>query len=36
MPLLEKADGFWVALAMMGAMAVGMAVIFWRRKLLRG
>src|SRR5574337_444692 len=35
MPLLEKADGFWVALAMMAAMATVMAVIFWRRKLLR-
>lgn len=36
MPLLEKANGFWVALGMMGAMAVVMAVIFWRRRLLRG
>jgi hypothetical protein len=36
MPLLENADGFWLALGMMGTMAVVMALIFWRRRLLRG
>jgi magnesium transporter len=36
MPLLEKPDGFWVALGMMAAMAATMGLIFWRRKLLRG
>lgn len=36
MPLLEQSDGFWLALGMMGAMALVMGVIFWRRKLLRG
>jgi len=36
MPLLENADGFWLALGMMGTMALVMALIFWRRRLLRG
>lgn len=36
MPLLEAADGFWQALAMMGSAAALMALIFWRRNLLRG
>jgi magnesium transporter len=36
MPLLEKADGFWIALGMMAAMATTMGLIFWRRRLLRG
>lgn len=36
MPLLEAQNGFWLALGMMGGMAMVMAVIFWRRQLLRG
>lgn len=36
MPLLADADGFWLSLAMMGAMAAMMAAVFWRRNLLRG
>lgn len=36
MPLLERADGFWLSLGMMGVIALVMGLIFWRRKLLRG
>lgn len=35
MPLLDQPDGFWLAIALMGALALAMGLAFWRRKLLR-
>jgi magnesium transporter len=35
MPLLSDDVGFYVALGMMGTVAIGMAAIFWRRNWLR-
>jgi len=35
MPLLSETDGFWIALATMGAAATVMAASFWRRNWLR-
>jgi magnesium transporter len=35
MPLLDKPDGFWVALSMMVGAAALMAASFWRRNWLR-
>jgi magnesium transporter len=32
MPLLQDADGFWVAMGMMAAIAISMGLIFWRRQ----
>ena len=32
MPLLQEADGFWFAMGMMAAIAITMALIFWRRQ----
>lgn len=32
MPLLQDADGFWIAMAMMGCIAAVMGLIFWRRQ----
>lgn len=31
-PLLQDADGFWVAMGMMAAIAITMGLIFWRRQ----
>jgi len=35
MPLLDEDWGFYVAMGMMGSVALGMAAIFWRRNWLR-
>jgi len=32
MPLLQDHDGFWLALGMMGGIAIIMGLIFWRRQ----
>jgi magnesium transporter len=34
MPLLKKADGFWVTLGAMGLIALVLAVVFWRKRYL--
>ncbi|WP_431274402.1 magnesium transporter CorA family protein [Variovorax ureilyticus] len=33
-PLIHKADGFWIAMGSMGAIAVALVVIFWRKRYL--
>jgi len=33
-PLIHKADGFWIAMGSMGAIAVALMVIFWRKRYL--
>jgi len=33
-PLIHKADGFWIAMGSMGAIAVVLVVIFWRKRYL--
>jgi magnesium transporter len=35
MPLIHAQLGFWVAVAVMGAVAVVLAVVFWRKRYLR-
>lgn len=32
MPLLQDADGFWLAMGVMAAIAITMGLIFWRRQ----
>ncbi|MBO9515953.1 MAG: magnesium transporter CorA family protein [Variovorax sp.] len=34
LPLIHKADGFWIAMGSMGAIAVALVVIFWRKRYL--
>ncbi|MDQ5896910.1 MAG: magnesium transporter [Pseudomonadota bacterium] len=34
LPLIHAADGFWAALSLMGALGVGLAVFFWRKRYL--
>jgi magnesium transporter len=34
LPLIHTATGFWVALALMGLVAVGLVTFFWRRRYL--
>ena len=33
-PLVHKADGFWIAMGSMGAIAIALVVIFWRKRYL--
>jgi magnesium transporter len=33
-PLVHKADGFWIAMGSMGAIAVVLVVVFWRKRYL--
>ncbi|MDP9899404.1 magnesium transporter CorA family protein [Variovorax ginsengisoli] len=33
-PLVHKADGFWIAMASMGLTAVGLVMVFWRKRYL--
>ncbi len=33
-PLLHKADGFWIAMGAMALIAVGLVVFFWRKRYL--
>lgn len=33
-PLVHKADGFWIAMASMGLIAVALVVVFWRKRYL--
>ena len=33
-PLLHKADGFWIAMAAMVVIAIGLVVFFWRKRYL--
>lgn len=33
-PLIHKADGFWIAMALMLAIAVGLVLLFWRKRYL--
>ncbi len=33
-PLVHKADGFWIAMGSMGAIAVALVLIFWRKRYL--
>jgi Mg2+ and Co2+ transporter CorA len=33
-PLVHKADGFWIAMGSMGAIAIALIVIFWRKRYL--
>ena len=35
-PLLHKADGFWIAMGSMGLIAVALVVVFWRKRYLAG
>lgn len=34
LPLVHKTDGFWIAMASMGAIAVILVVVFWRKRYL--
>jgi Mg2+ and Co2+ transporter CorA len=34
LPLIHKADGFWIAMGSMGAIAIALVVIFWRKRYL--
>jgi magnesium transporter len=34
LPLIHTATGFWIALALMGLVAVGLVTFFWRRRYL--
>lgn len=34
LPLIHQATGFWVAVALMGALAVGLGAFFWRKRYL--
>jgi LPXTG-motif cell wall-anchored protein len=34
MPLLHQAQGFWITLAAMTALAAGMGLVFWRKRYL--
>jgi Mg2+ and Co2+ transporter CorA len=33
-PLVHKADGFWIAMATMGAIAIVLVLVFWRKRYL--
>lgn len=33
-PLIHKADGFWIAMGSMGAIAVTLVMVFWRKRYL--
>ena len=33
-PLVHKADGFWIAMGSMGVIAVALVVVFWRKRYL--
>lgn len=33
-PLVHKADGFWITMASMGLIAVALVVVFWRKRYL--
>jgi len=33
-PLVHKADGFWIAMGSMGAIAIALTAIFWRKRYL--
>ena len=33
-PLVHKADGFWIAMASMGVIALSLVVVFWRKRYL--
>lgn len=33
-PLIHKADGFWIAMGSMGAIAVTLVLVFWRKRYL--
>ncbi|MDM0067359.1 magnesium transporter CorA family protein [Variovorax sp. J31P207] len=33
-PLVHKADGFWIAMGSMGAIAIALVLIFWRKRYL--
>jgi Mg2+ and Co2+ transporter CorA len=33
-PLVHKTDGFWIAMALMGVIAVLLVVVFWRKRYL--
>jgi len=33
-PLLHKADGFWIAMAAMALIALGLVLVFWRKRYL--
>ena len=36
LPLIHSANGFWEAMALMGAVAVGLGALFWRKRYVGG